>query len=384
MGAAGRSGPAACLVALVRALRDAGLALGAERSLLAVQAAALVGMDSPERLYWALHAVCVRDPGQRALFARVFAATFGEAAAPEAAGGRGPAETAPVAAVLPVADPGDGGAEGTGGGWSARERLARRDFARLAPEELAHACRVLARLRPRLPAVASRRRRADPRGRGIDLRASLRASMRAGPAAFRVVGSRPRRRPLPLVLLCDCSGSMAGYTSPILHLAYALLRARAASHCFVFATRLSPVTGELRARSPGAALAALGAARRDWSGGTRLAHCLGEFNRRWARRVLTGGAVVLLFSDGLDGDRGAGIAREAARLRRSCRRLIWLNPLLRYDRFDPRALGVRALLAEVDEMRPMHDLDSLEALIEGLAGAPPAGERPSPPARRPG
>ncbi|MCC7048402.1 MAG: VWA domain-containing protein, partial [Alphaproteobacteria bacterium] len=137
---------------------------------------------------------------------------------------------------------------------------------------------------------------------------------------------------------------------------------------FVFGTRLTTLTRDLRLKDVDVALDKVAAHVEDWSGGTRIGRCLEEFNRRWSRRVLGQGAVVLFVSDGLDRDAGAsGLAREIERLHKSCRRLIWLNPLLRYDQFEPKSLGIRAILPHVDEFRPAHNLASLAELVAALS-----------------
>jgi uncharacterized protein with von Willebrand factor type A (vWA) domain len=172
-----------------------------------------------------------------------------------------------------------------------------------------------------------------------------------------------------LVLLCDISGSMERYARMLLHFAYTLTAARTGVHTFLFGTRLTNVTRELRQRDVDRALAGAGEAAPDWSGGTRIGAGLEAFNRLWSRRVLGRGGIVLLVTDGLDREGAEGIEREAARLRRSCRRLIWLNPLLRYEGFEAKAAGIRALLGHVDDFRPVHDLESLAQLADALAEA---------------
>src|SRR5262249_7013144 len=214
---------------------------------------------------------------------------------------------------------------------------------------------AIERLSLPLAEVPTRRFRPAPRGR-VDLRATLRASVR-GDLSLRW---RTRRvRPPPIVCLCDISGSMGRYARVLLHFLHALTNDRHRVHSFVFGTRLTNVTRHLRHKDVDVALARVAGAATDWDGGTRIGACLGEFNRRWSRRVLGQGAVVLLVTDGLDRDVGAGLAAEAERLAKSCRRLVWLNPLLRWAGFEPRALGVRALLPWVHEMRPVHNLESL-------------------------
>ena len=216
--------------------------------------------------------------------------------------------------------------------------------------------------------VRTRRFAADPHGDRIDLARTVRDSRKTfgdlAPLRFR---SRILLPP-PLVVLCDISGSMGRYSEMLLHFLHALLAARTRVHAFLFATRLTNVTRILRRRDVDEALARCGQEVLDWSGGTRLRACLHDFNRTWSRRVLGQGAVVLLVTDGLDRDPEPGLDAEADRLHRSCRRLIWLNPLLRWEGFQPRAQGVRALLPHVDEHRPVHNLDSLEALGRALRG----------------
>ena len=171
----------------------------------------------------------------------------------------------------------------------------------------------------------------------------------------------------PLVILCDISGSMERYARMLLHFLHAITNDRDRVHTFLFGTRLTNVTRYLRYRDIDVALEKISKAVVDWSGGTRIGRCLHVFNRDWSRRVLTQGAVVLLISDGLDREGGAGLGEEMDRLHRSCRRLIWLNPLLRYDLFEPKSLGIRAILPHVDDFRPVHNLESLAQLAEVLS-----------------
>ncbi|HEY0782004.1 MAG TPA: VWA domain-containing protein, partial [Thermoanaerobaculia bacterium] len=225
----------------------------------------------------------------------------------------------------------------------------------------------LAALKP----VRTRRTAPDPHGDEIDLARTARESRKT---LGDLAPLRYRRRvllPPPLVVLCDVSGSMGRYSEMLLHFLHAMLAARGRAHAFLFATRLTDVTRTLRRRDPDEALARCGRQVADWSGGTRLRACLHDFNRRYSRRVLGHGAVVLLVTDGLDRDSDPGLAAEADRLHRSCRRLVWLNPLLRWEGFSPRAQGVRALLPHVDEHRPVHNLASLEALAAALAAPVP-------------
>jgi hypothetical protein len=235
----------------------------------------------------------------------------------------------------------------------------------MSAEELRQARRLIARLSLPLEDVATRRYQPALRGR-VDLRATLRASLRGG-GDITLRWRRRRVRPPPLVCLCDISGSMGRYTRVLLHFLHAVTNDRHRVFSFVFGTRLTNITRHLRHRDVDVALAKVAAAAPDWEGGTRIGACLREFNRRWSRRVLGQGAVVLLVTDGLDRDAGAGLGPEVERLSKSCRRLVWLNPLLRWPGFEPRARGIQAILPFVDELRPVHNLESLEDLAAALA-----------------
>jgi uncharacterized protein len=384
------------VVHFTRLLRRAGLRLGPASALDALAAAAAVDVLHRGELYWALHAVLVKRPEDFDLFdqafrlfwrdplggdpalaqllphlrlprARTLSRRLAEAwrpgAAPRRGGGAGrsePAERAEIDAALT---------------FSADEVLRSRDFEQMSAGELARARRIVAAMAVAPRPVPTRRFAPDPHGARIDLARTARDSRRTfgdlAPLRFR---SRVRRPP-PLVVLCDISGSMGRYSEMLLCFLHALLAARGRVHAFLFATRLTPVTRLLRRRDPDEALALCGRRVVDWAGGTRLRACLREFNRAWSRRVLGHGAVVLLVTDGLDRDPEPGLAAEADRLHRSCRRLVWLNPLLRLPCFAPRAQGVRALLPHVDEHRPVHNLDSLEALGRALAALARAAAR---------
>jgi uncharacterized protein len=252
--------------------------------------------------------------------------------------------------------------------------LQRRDFAQMTAEEIREAERRIEALRLPADLVRTRRSVAAHSPVSVDLRRMLRASLRTGGKLIPLRYRRPAERHPPIVALCDISGSMSQYTRMFLHFIHVLGQRRRVQ-TFLFGTRLSNVTRELRRKDPDEALAACSDAVPDWSGGTRIAAALHEFNRKWSRRVLGQGAIVLLFSDGLERDEGEELGPEMDRLHRSCRRLIWLNPLLRFDGFAAKARGIRAMLPHVDEFRPIHSLESMEALCralgEGGAGANP-------------
>jgi uncharacterized protein with von Willebrand factor type A (vWA) domain len=251
---------------------------------------------------------------------------------------------------------------------SDREVLQGKDFAQMSAEEIVRAKEAIARMVLSLDEVRTRRLAPDRHGHILDMRRTLRASMKAGGALIDLKYRGPKTRLPPIVALLDISGSMGEYTRLFLHFLHAVTDARKRVHSFLFGTRLTNVTRALRAKDPDEALAAVSASVADWSGGTRVATSLHAFNKQWARRVLTQGAIVLLITDGLERDPDDRLAFEIDRLHRSCRRLIWLNPLLRFEGFAPRARGVQTMLPHVDEFRPVHNLRSMEELCRALSG----------------
>jgi uncharacterized protein with von Willebrand factor type A (vWA) domain len=233
--------------------------------------------------------------------------------------------------------------------------------------EIAAAREAISRLVLSLSEVKTRRLAPHRHGQVMDLRRTLRASMKGGGALIDLKYLGPKTKLPPIVALVDISGSMSQYTRLFLHFLHAVTDARKRVHTFLFGTRLTNVTRALKARDPDDALAACSASVHDWSGGTRIATSLHAFNRHWARRVLGQGAIVLLITDGLERDGDDTLAFEIDRLHRSCRRLIWLNPLLRFDGFEARAKGIRAMLPHVDEFRSIHNLESIEELCRALS-----------------
>jgi uncharacterized protein with von Willebrand factor type A (vWA) domain len=378
---------AANIMRFTRVLRAAGLASGPSSMLAALRAAESVDVLQRDQLYWALHAVLVRRPEDHELYDQAFGHFFrdptladdaysmlmqtsqvprrpavsrrvSDALRPPAGDSRSPPQVMEVVASL---------------AFSPDEALRSRDFEQMSTDELRRARAAAGRIELLVRPVRTRRFQPWPRGR-LDLPRTIRDGLRTfgdvAPLRFR----RRRLRVPPLVALCDISGSMGRYSEMLLAFLHAVSAARPRVHTFLFGTRLSNITRTLRHSDVDEALARVGREVMDWGGGTRLGACLHQFNRLWSRRVLSQGAVVLLISDGLDGDPGAGLGVEAERLHKSCRRLIWLNPLLRWEGFEPRAQGIRALLPHVDEHRPVHNLESLEALAHALA-SPPADRR---------
>lgn len=373
-----------------RVLRDAGLPIGTDRVLLAYEALRVGGLTSRADFYAVLSACFLSRGEHRTLFDQAFHIFWKD---PDLLGKimqllmpqmKQKADTA-----LPPENRRLGDALFRGNGpkppepqdsqrieidaalsWTDREQLRKADFDTMSAAEWTAAKRLLAQFEPFFERLATRREAAAARGRRVDLRAMLRESARQGGELAHFAYRRRRTRPEPLVALVDISGSMSRYSRMFLHFLHALTSGRDAAnhrvHSFLFGTRLTHITRQLAARDPDVAVNAVVQAVEDWSGGTRITQALHEFNLKWARRVLYGNPTVLLVTDGLEHGETEALSHEAERLSKSCRRLVWLNPLLRYEGFEPRAGGVRALLPHVDAFLPVHNLASLEDLVARL------------------
>ena len=252
---------------------------------------------------------------------------------------------------------------------SVNEVLRKTDFAQMTAEEIAQAKQALSQLLLPDDRVVTRRYRPSRTSAKIDPRATMRTALKTGGGLILPRFRRPKTVHPPIVVLADISGSMSQYTRIFLHFLHALTEKRRRVHTFLFGTRLTNVTRQMRHRDPDEALEECAAAVLDWSGGTRISDTLAEFNRLWSRRVLSQGAIVLLISDGLERESVDDLPLQMERLQKSCRRLIWLNPLLRFEGFEARAMGVRAMLPHVDEFRPVHNLEALSDLVSALDGA---------------
>lgn len=392
-----------------RALRRAGLPVGPGRVLDAIRAVAAAGFTHRADFYWTLHACFVSRPEHRQVFHQVFRLYWrdprymehmmslmlpalrgvqeeqaADAAARRAAEALLDGAEAPPR-DRPDEDEGEDEDEDTeieidaSQTASAEERLRSLDFEQMTLDEVAAAKRMLARLRLPVAPIASRRQQAAGSGRTPDWRRTFRTALRQGGEIQAIARRRPRTRWPNLVVLCDISGSMSQYSRLVLHFVHAVANRQgqgwARVHAFTFGTRLTNITRHLRTRDADAALDAAGAEAQDWQGGTRIGSCLHAFNRDWSRRVLGQGAVVLLITDGLDRDAPDALSAEMERLHLSCRRLIWLNPLLRWDGFTPRARGIAAMLPHVDSFRASHNILSLEALGVALSDATDDGDK---------
>ncbi len=371
-----------------RALRAAGMPVGPGSIIDAVQAVEVAGVTQREDFRAALESVFVTRYEHRVLFDQAFGifwkrrgfmekliAMMSPIAEPEK-------EDQPVQkpkagatriaqALLPRKEPEQAQTEleiDQRFTMSTSEVLQKKDFAQMTAEEMSVATRAIERMTLSDDEVRTRRFAADLRGLRIDPRRTFRRSLRAGGQMIELAKrSRVMRHP-PVVAICDISGSMSDYTRIFLHFLHALTEKRRRVHTFLFGTRLSNVTRALRHKDPDEALALCTAEVEDWSGGTRIGGCLHRFNRDWSRRVLGQGAIVLIFTDGLEREGTKELALEMERIHKSARRVIWLNPLLRYDRFEPLAQGIRAMLPHVDEFRPVHNLASIEMLVTALSG----------------
>jgi hypothetical protein len=374
------------IVHFSRVLRTAGLAVGPDRVLAGIAAVEAVGLARRDDVHAALAAVMLDRREQQAVFDAAFDAFWRDprlleqllfALEPKISG-RGvkppPPRPQRVAEALaaPRKEPPRAAAQAAADevrfdvvfGFSERERLQHADFESMTSAEYAQA-RSLAEHVPLPVAPVRRRRHAAAADGRIDLRRTLRRMARQ-PDTLEPAFSSARSELPALVVLLDISGSMDRYARLFLHYVHGLTRRHLRVHTFTFGTRLTNITRCLRERDPDQALKAADAAVQDWKGGTRIASSLDEFNRRWARRVLGGNAAVLLVTDGLDRDDRGGLGAAAAQLRRLAHQVVWLNPLLRFDGFEPRAAGVRALLPHVDRFLPVHNLASLADLARAL------------------
>lgn len=372
-----------------RVLRDAGLPVGPGKVLDAVQAIEVAGVERRDDFYWTLASVFIDKREQFHVFDQAFHIFWKDPQLLErimqmlmpAVYGRGPEQEQPqannrVAEALqtglqkkndvPEQAPEKVELDATLT-FSSREVLQQADFETMTNDELAQAKRIIANLRLPIPEVLTRRMQPDANGRRIDLRATLRASFRDGGRSIPLKRRSLRREHPPLVVLCDISGSMNRYSRMFLHFLHALTNDRDRVHTFVFGTRLTNVTRCFKHRDVDVAMEGVAKLVADWSGGTRIGNCMREFNLKWSRRVLGQNAVLLLISDGLDRDVGDGLSQEMDRLHKSCRSLVWLNPLLRYSEFEARPAGIRAMLPHVDAFLPVHNVNSLLELGQALA-----------------
>jgi uncharacterized protein with von Willebrand factor type A (vWA) domain len=387
-----------------RALRRAGLPIGPGRVIDAIQAVEAAGFSERRDFFWTLHACFVNRPEHRLVFAQLFRLYWRDprylehmmaAMIPAIRGVQEErvaqsAEKRAAEALLDGQERDVPQPESTEEDdalieidasltMSAEEKLRTLDFEQMSTAEMAQAKRMLSKLSLPVKPLASRRAVPNPRGSRIDAKRTLKAAMRRGGDMQQIARRAPRPRYPNLVVLCDISGSMSQYSRVVLHFLHAVSNAKGAGwakvHAFTFGTRLTNITRHLATRDVDAALSAAGAEAQDWEGGTRIGQCLERFNKDWSRRVLGQGAVVLLITDGLDRDDPDALSKEMERLNLSTRRLIWLNPLLRWDGFAAKAQGIAAMLPHVDSFRAGHSIASLEDLARVITQPDDMGEK---------
>ncbi len=386
-----------------RALRKAGLPIGTGRVVDAIRAVQAAGFTEKRDFYWTLHACFVNRPEHRTVFAQVFRlywrdprylehmmsmmlpAIRGVQEERKADAAEKRAAEALLDGVerdLPETTEQEEGSEieiDATQTASSEERLRNLDFEQMSTSEIAQAKRMLSRLNLPVKPIESRRGQASHLGHRIDRARTLRSAMRQGGELRDIARLQSKPRWPNLVALCDISGSMSQYSRIILHFLHAVSNAKGAGwakvHAFTFGTRLTNITRHLHQRDVDAALAAAGAEAQDWEGGTRIGECLHQFNRDWSRRVMGQGAVVLLITDGLERGDPEMLEKEIERLHLSSRRLIWLNPLLRWDGFAPKAQGVATMLPNVDSFRAGHSIASLEDLAAVISQPDDQGQK---------
>jgi uncharacterized protein with von Willebrand factor type A (vWA) domain len=240
-----------------------------------------------------------------------------------------------------------------------------KDFAEMTADELDMAKRIIERL-PESLGMRKTRRFKSGKGQQIDLRRTLRESMRRGGEVLQLPTRTPKEKPRPVILICDISGSMERYTRVLLHFMHTMATGMYQVESFLFSTDLTRITRQIRQKSVDEALAEVGRSVRQWGGGTMTGESLYTFNYYWSRRVLGRGAIVMIITDGWDrGDVGL-LEKEIARLRRSCERLIWLNPLLDAPEYEPLTRGAQAILPYVDDFLPIRNLANLEVIVKAL------------------
>ena len=373
-----------------RLLRATGLPVGPNKVLGALEALQTAGVERRDDFYWTLASVFVDRREQFELFDQAFHIFWRDPKLLERAmammmpaiEGRMEEEGKPppnrlAEALMPKQERDDSKQQedeimlDASFTASDREVLQRADFETMTNAELAEAKKIIAQLRLPIPEVKVRRLKTDPHGSRVDLRATLRAALRHGGEVIELPRRAQTRHHPPLVVLCDVSGSMNRYSRMFLHFLHAITNDRDRVHAFVFGTRLTNITRALRHRDVDVAMNAVADTVADWSGGTRIGASIHEFNLRWSRRVLGQNAVVLLISDGLDRDLGKDLGLEMERLHKSCMRLLWLNPLLRYRDFEARPAGIRAMLPHCDVFMSAHNIESLRELGRVLNEANP-------------
>ena len=382
---------AANILQFARALRRAGLKVGPERTHAAIRALTAVGLPDRADFCFGLEAMFVSRPEDRAVFHQIFRlfwrdprfdekmmammlpALRGVNERPKAKAGERRAAEAMLDQALELNE--ELGQDdlvefAAAAVASETERLRQLDFEQMSADEMAAARKLMSRLTLFLPPLPARRSEPTPARVRVNRRKTLAQAFRTGGELQRLVFEKPRDVRPNLVLLCDVSGSMSGYSRAVLHFAHLIANQRhnpTPLHAFTFGTRLTNITRHLQRRDVDDALSLAGQEVRDWDGGTRIGDCLHVFNRDWSRRVLARPAVVVLITDGLERGDSALLDTEMERIARMARSVIWVNPLLRFGGYEPLAQGALAILPHVTELRPGHNISSLQGLAEALS-----------------
>jgi uncharacterized protein len=372
-----------------RVLREAGLPVGPASVLDAIDAALSGSLRTREDFYWTLHAILVKRREHKELFDQAFHVfwkkpkmleqlmklMFQQITRAAADKPRDPGFRRLAEAMFDKVEAKNERQEKPGAieldatfTASADDILRAKDFEQMTLAEQALAKKAIALLRLKRREIRTRRFQPFAAGERIDMHQTLQNSMRAGGHMIALSRRERQWKEPPLVVLCDISGSCSNYSRMFLHFLHGLANDRLGVTVFLFGTRLTNVTRELKRRDVDEAISKVSGVVKDWSGGTRIGITLKEFNYRWARRVLAGNADVLLMTDGLERDDVTQLTHEMQRLRLMAKHIVWLNPLLRYDGFEAKAAGIRAMMPYVDEFRPVHSLNSLVDLANGLAG----------------
>ncbi len=372
-----------------RVLREAGLPVGSSAVIDALDAAMAGPLRQREDFYWTLNSVFVKKREHREIFDQAFHVFWRKpkmleqlmqlmyvqiSRKPDEARQKQPGFRRLAEAMFDQSLMGNASRQNNdvleidaSFSASADEILRQKDFEQMTSAEQAEARAAIAKFTLLQKPRPTRRFHRAASGRRIDMRRSLRHSLRTGGEMVQLAYRAPKHRLPPLIVLCDISGSCSQYSRMFLHFLHRLASDRTRIQVFLFGTRLTHVTRDLARRDVDEALARVSSHVKDWSGGTRIGTSLHDFNFHWGRRVLGQGAHMLLMTDGLERDDISKLAEEMGRLRRSARYITWLNPLLRYEKFEPVAAGVKAIMPHVDQFLPIHNLNSLADLSASLA-----------------
>jgi len=371
------------IIFFARTLRDAGISLGLSQIIDCLKSVTLIGLSIREDFYWTLFSCLVKNRKDKEIFDQAFYIFWKDPKILE----KFSSLTLPNLSDNELSNLDDKAISrrliealyseqslnaqneekpevdfDSSSTWSAVEQLNKKDFEKMSTNEIDLAIKEIRQLKLPISELTSRRFKFSRNGQYVDMKQTMRSSFRSGSDMLRLMKRDKVKKKPPLVALCDISGSMESYSRMLLHFLHAVTNDRDRVHTFLFGTKLTNVTHHLKYKDVDEALEKVGAVASDWAGGTKIGQSLLEFNKIWSRRVLSQGALVILITDGLDRDEGSGLSGAIRRLHMSCRHLLWLNPLLRYDQFEPKSIGIRTMLPHVDDFRSIHNIDSIKDL----------------------